>query len=206
MNTLSISIHILNPIFVIMSQKEVNNMEREILYGYKKLTDTEKNDRYWNIKSRLTHNSDYQDITMCDEWNNDMYSFYNFLDRNYYTIKDLNEATQIDKDIKNKGNKVYSPESCIIVPRKINLFFSNCSGKNGLPPGVKLDSESGKYFSRNDYDVILYDSPEEAFNIWKQSKEEKRIQLLNEYYNNRYKKIPEFIAEAVSNYQFSIDD
>ena len=53
------------------------------------------------------------DCYCCDEW----LIFENFkkwFDKNYYQIE--NERMALDKDILFKGNKIYSPETCIFVP------------------------------------------------------------------------------------------
>ena len=44
----------------------------------------------------------------------------------------------LDKDILAKGNKIYGPETCIFVPKRINLLFVNNNNKRGkYPIGVR---------------------------------------------------------------------
>lgn len=38
----------------------------------------------------------------------------------------------LDKDILNKGNKVYCPENCIFVPRRINNLFTKSNRVRGV--------------------------------------------------------------------------
>ena len=68
-----------------------------------------------HLKKRPT----YKDCYVCDEWL--CYSnFKKWYDNNYYEIKD--ERMCLDKDILIKGNKVYSPNTCVFVPNKINML------------------------------------------------------------------------------------
>lgn len=60
---------------------------------------------------------------MCDEWLDDKYNFYEWVRENYYTVKE--EQIDLDKDILVKGNKTYSPETCIFTPHSINTYFEN---------------------------------------------------------------------------------
>lgn len=53
-------------------------------------------------------------VSVCDEWKNDFIEFYNWALSNGWE-----EGLQIDKDIKGNG-KLYSPETCVFVTRKIN--------------------------------------------------------------------------------------
>lgn len=56
----------------------------------------------------------YKDCTVCDEWHN-FQVFAEWMSSQDYIGK------QIDKDIKVKGNKHYSPETCTFVSQKENI-------------------------------------------------------------------------------------
>ena len=59
------------------------------------------------------------------------------------------EGKQLDKDLLIKGNKEYSPSSCIFVSQKINTLLLSCSSARGdLPQGVTWDKTKNKYSSR----------------------------------------------------------
>lgn len=82
----------------------------------------------------------YADCQVCDEW----LCYQNFAqwwnDNMYYVG---NERMHLDKDIKCKGNKLYSPETCIIVPQSINEIFHISGRKNkdrDLPYTIKRTS------------------------------------------------------------------
>jgi hypothetical protein len=65
--------------------------------------------------------SPYEDCEVCEEWLN----YQNFADwyyANHYDIGD-GKRMHLDKDILVKGNRLYSPETCMIVPQRINMIF-----------------------------------------------------------------------------------
>ena len=65
----------------------------------------------------------YIGAEVCDLWKYDMYAFYDFMSENYYVVGD--EIIDLDKDILIPGNKLYSPDTCVFAPAKINRFFEN---------------------------------------------------------------------------------
>lgn len=85
----------------------------------------------------------------------------------------------IDKDLLVPGNKVYSPETCILVTQSLNNFTTmNKSTRTiNLPTGVRKASNSNKYQSMIKVDnqaVCLgtYDTPEEASKVYLNKKSE----------------------------------
>ncbi len=120
----------------------------------------------------------YKDITICEEWLN----FQNFAEwcdeQAFFDVKDDKGKTyHLDKDILVKGSKVYSPDTCCFVPQEINSLVVNNSRRRGsLPVGVHKYSYSDKFIVQiNRYGVNthvgLYDTPEEAFQAYKEAKE-----------------------------------
>lgn len=50
---------------------------------------------------------------------------------------------ELDKDILKKGNRVYSSENCLLVPKEVNLFYRFLQGKSLiLPTGIKVISNN----------------------------------------------------------------
>ena len=153
----------------------------------------------------------YKGCKVCDEW---IYygNFARWFDENYYEIK--NERMELDKDILSKGNKIYSPERCIFVPKNINLLFiKNNAIRGDLPIGVTLESKSDKYrarcnmldFDRNKTKEVFlghYSSSKEAFNAYKNFKE-KIIKQVADYHKD---KIPKKLYKAMYEYKIEIDD
>ncbi|HET8689672.1 MAG TPA: hypothetical protein VFM18_23950, partial [Methanosarcina sp.] len=58
-------------------------------------------------------------VTVCDEW----LVFQNFA--RWYLEQYSEPNWHIDKDILVKGNKIYSPETCCIIPGELNTIISN---------------------------------------------------------------------------------
>ena len=84
----------------------------------------------------------YRDCMVCELW----YCFQNFAQwyyENYYEVE--NERMHLDKDILYKGNKIYSPETCIFVPNRINVLFTKSDKIRGeYSVGVRYHKASRK--------------------------------------------------------------
>jgi len=87
-------------------------------------------------------NPTYIDCTVCDEWLH--YSeFIAWFDKNYIS------GYQLDKDILVNGNKIYSPETCVFIPKKINTLLSTRSGSKGdYPTGVYYDKRRNRIMAQ----------------------------------------------------------
>lgn len=146
----------------------------------------------------------YVGCTVCEEWWN--YSnFRKWLEENLYQIG--TETMCLDKDILHKGNKVYSPENCVVCPESVNLLFIKCDKSRGdLPIGViEVD---GKYVAKMRYssstkNLGTYDTPEEAFRVYKKYKEQFICDLAEKY---REKGIPEKLYDAMLRWKVEIED
>ena len=83
----------------------------------------------------------------------------------------------LDKDLLFVGNKTYSETACVFVPNEINLFFTDRGNARGeYPLGVYFHKASGKFVARCAVNGKLqylgyFDTPEEAFAVYKPSKE-----------------------------------
>ena len=85
----------------------------------------------------------YVGCTVCKEW----HCYQNFAEwysKNYYEV--IGHRMHIDKDILVKDNKAYSPETCLIVPQRINMIFMGKTNKWDFPSGISL-SKTGKYIT-----------------------------------------------------------
>ena len=148
----------------------------------------------------------YKDCIVCEEWHN-FQNFAKWYEENYYQVN--NEKMHLDKDILIKGNKIYSPQTCIFVPNKINTLFTKGDAVRGdLPIGVALDKRHNKYQSQcrtqNGSRKWLgyYNTSYEAFQVYKRFKESLVKQVADEY--KPY--IPQKLYEAMYNYKVEIID
>jgi len=82
---------------------------------------------------------------------------------------------QLDKDLIFKGNKLYSEDTCLFLPNELNaLLIFRKADRGSFPLGVS--AWQGKFLAqclrRPEPTFIGYfDTPEEAFNAYKQAKE-----------------------------------
>ena len=150
----------------------------------------------------------YIDDSICEEW----YNFQNFAkwyEENYYEIK--GEKMCLDKDILVKGNKIYSPQTCIFVPQRINILFTKRQNNRGdLPIGVTYHKRIKKFQSQcsngknNRICLGYYNTPEEAFQVYKSYKENLIKQVADEYYFKGL--IPKKLYDAMYRYEIEITD
>lgn len=79
-------------------------------------------------------------VKVCEEWKC-FANFQKWYNENIYEIE--NEKVHLDKDILVDGNNIYSPETCIFVPQRINKMFE--TKKSNLPRGVRQNKSKTKY-------------------------------------------------------------
>jgi len=115
---------------------------------------------------------------------------------------------EFDKDILQKGNKLYSKDTCCFVPLEVNNLLTkrdNCRGE--YPVGVYFEKASGKFKAQlriNGKKKFLgyFTTPEEAFQAYKLAKEA-RIKVVA----NKWKHLlDERVFQALMAYEVSIDD
>ena len=141
-----------------------------------------------NMLNRCYKNNDskdrtYEDCYVCDEWHN-YQNFAQWYEEHYYSIPE--ESMHIDKDILYKGNKIYSPDTCCIVPRSINNLFTLRDSERNHLIGTFLSPSKKKWGARitlsNKRKTIgYYDTEEDAFNAYKDYKEYHIKELADKY-------------------------
>lgn len=152
----------------------------------------------------------YIDCYVCEEWHN-FQVFAKWFYENYYEIK--NEKMNLDKDILIKGNKLYSPETCLIVPERINTLFIKCDKSRGKYPigvsdccnkyGCKFLTVYCQTLEKREYlGYFPLDRPFQAFTVYKNFKEEYIKEVANEY----KELIPQKLYDAMYRYEVEIDD
>ena len=147
----------------------------------------------------------YINCSVCEQWHN-FQNFAQWYETNYYNVYD--EAMVLDKDILIKGNKIYSPETCVFVPNRINILFTNRRLHRGnLPVGcsmhdgkieVRCCTDKGRKF----LGYFKLDQVKEAFETYKEFKEKYIKEVAEEYKEH----IPIKLYEAMINYKIDIND
>lgn len=147
----------------------------------------------------------YRDSLVIKEWHN-FQNFAQWFEENYNP--EIMEGWALDKDILLKGNKIYSPETCCFVPQEINNLFTKRQNKRGNNPiGVYLEKGTNKFKSQiniNKKKINLgrFNSPEEAFQAYKITKEQYIKQLADKWKDQ----IDPRVYQALYNYTVEITD
>ena len=154
----------------------------------------------------------YKDATCCERW----LCFANFLEdfeilKNEYNWSE-NETLNLDKDILHNNNKIYSLENCVLVPQWINSLFTKNDTKRGeYPIGVYYNKQRKKYQAFCNINGKLkglgyYNTIEEAFNAYKQAKEQEIKRVADDCVSKGYITQESRLYNAMINYQVEIDD
>lgn len=172
-----------------------------------------KNTKYYEIWNKMLarcyapeaikRNPTYKDCIVHESWHN-FQNFAEWVENNFYKIE--GEQISLDKDILCKGNKIYSPNTCIFVPQRINNLFTKCDKCRGdLPIGVtEYKHGYGVSVSCNNKQLALgtFNTPHKAFLMYKLNKELVIQGIANEYKD----KIPTKLYEALMNYEVEEGD
>lgn len=139
----------------------------------------------------------YIGCTVCKDWK----SFSNF--KAWMETQDW-EGKHLDKDLLIRGNKIYSPDTCVFLDARVNTFLAeNGACRGEFPIGVSFERESGKYVAQcwsielgKNKKIGRFKTPREAHEAWLSfklqqayilaaSQEDRRIAqaLINRYIN-----------------------
>lgn len=146
----------------------------------------------------------YINCTVCEEWHN-YQNFARWYEENYYEVE--GEKMSLDKDILIKGNKIYSPKTCIFTPQTINSLFIKCDKSRGKQPIGITETNIGSYkvYCNNKGKLQrlgTYYNKNEAFQVYKTYKENLIKQVAEEY--KPY--IPQKLYDAMYEYKVDIND
>lgn len=106
------------------------------------------------------------------------------------------QGKELDKDILTIGNKVYGPDTCVFIDRKVNSFILASDSARGIwPIGVYFDKTTSK-FSSQCFSVVdgkkknlgRYNTPEEAHKVWLDFKLKQAYILASEQKDERVAK------------------
>lgn len=114
----------------------------------------------------------------------------------------------LDKDILIKGNKIYSEDTCVFVPKEINSLLLKSNARRGdCVVGVSYIKDRKKYRAGMNNTVGSnfigwFNTELEAFRAYKQAKES----YIKEVANKWKDQIDPRVYDALMNYEVEIDD
>lgn len=114
----------------------------------------------------------------------------------------------LDKDILVKGNNIYSEDTCIFVPQRINkLLIKSNSLRGDYPIGVSKNIGAATVRVRCSFDSVskhlgCFETPQEAFSVYKAHKECVIKNVASEYKHQ----LDPRAYEALMNYTVEITD
>lgn len=133
-------------------------------------------------EEEITGNKTYVGCTICEEWEC-FQNFGDWFEERYDPIS--MKGWNLDKDIRIKGNKVYSPETCCLIPQSLNKLFTKRQNDRGkYPLGVTL--RKGKFEAQISINGIRkylgsFKTEREAFQVYKIAKEARIKEVADEW-------------------------
>lgn len=82
----------------------------------------------------------YKDCTVCEEWHNFQVFAEWYTKQEFYGL-----GYELDKDLLSKSSKIYSPETCCLLPRAFNGMIIKKNKKAGTAQGVYFNKTAKKY-------------------------------------------------------------
>ena len=149
--------------------------------------------------------------TACSESFKSYTFFYEWCNQQKgFNEKDKNgRKWNLDKDILVKGNKLYSEDTCVFVPHRINsLLIKRDACRGEWPVGVYWQEKSGKFRARCGgwhgklKHLGSFNTPQEAFLAYKTFKEALIKEVANEY----KEQLDYRVYEALMNYEVNEND
>lgn len=134
----------------------------------------------------------YGIVKVCEEWLN-FQNFAEWYESNYYDIP--NERLHIDKDIKSSECKLYSPDTCILIPQSINEVIRENYRKaqdSDLPVTIRRCDKGYKVKFRKD-NLGEYETVEECIDIYNK----KKVDYIKELVEGYGDLLPKEVAETL---------
>lgn len=160
-------------------------------------------------QSSLEKHPTYQGCEVSEKWHK--YSNFKkwYKENSWY---DGPDRICVDKDILVKGNRVYGPDTCVLVPITLNcIFVKNDALRGELPIGVFYQDDCRYKYEAlirrhsKQYSLGHFETPEEAFAAYKIAKEE-HLKEVADWYKEHYPKFPQKLYDAMYNYTVEITD
>lgn len=138
----------------------------------------------------------YEPCSVCEEW----ITFSNF--KTWLDSQVWDDSYQIDKDLLVKGNTTYSPDTCVMLPREINVFLSSGNRDTQYLTGAFYRKALNKYQSRiqnpftgKQEHLGVFESELDAHLKWKATKHSFALQ-----YAKQYTHLPNNVLKALEEY------
>ena len=138
----------------------------------------------------------YKNVGICPEW----LAYTSF--KEWYDKQYKEDGWEIDKDLlSGKENKIYSPSTCVLLPKEINHLLANkrrtntsgytgvrkCVGTCKFEVNIKVKGIQKR--------IGVYGTEEEAYSIYKQERENIAIDMCEKYRG----KLPDNIINYIIN-------
>lgn len=109
------------------------------------------------------------------------------LEAGYQEFEENGNAWCLDKDILGNGSKIYSPETCLFVPNRVNVFLTARGALRGSAPlGVSWKIKNKKYQAQltlpgEKIYLGIFDDPMEGHRAWQLAKIKAARDIADEY-------------------------
>lgn len=146
----------------------------------------------------------YDDCTVDEQWHN----FQEFSEWYNFQVGSNKEGYQLDKDLLKRGNKVYGPENCILLPKDLNtLIVTRKGGRGEFLIGASWDKKKQKFIAQGNFGVGTrwmgqFDTELEAHLAYKKNKELYIKSMANVWKG----KIDERAYLTLMKYEVNLDD
>lgn len=116
------------------------------------------------------------------------------------------EGFQLDKDLLVRGNKVYGPNTCLLVPQELNVFLTVRYSKPDYPIGVGFSG--GKFFAQINtkgirYHLGRFDLVEDAESAYRVAKELEAKKWVYRLTNGEFQ-VSQKVVEAMTDWKVQI--
>ena len=133
--------------------------------------------------------------------NNDNLSFNLIDEENGTKTLHIKNVIFYDKDILYPNCHIYSSETCILTPQRINMLFSNKPNNRGLPNGI-YKIKNGYMAKYQGNKIGRYSILDEAYDAYSTAKENNIKEVADEYKNI----IPKKLYDALYAYKVDINN
>jgi hypothetical protein len=152
--------------------------DKGFFFGEGKFDSHNKSYLLWNHMKKRCGNKNgrspaYSDVSVCDSWKN----YQNYASWHVKQIGYDQEGWHVDKDLLDRDARVYSPDTCVILPAHVNTMLTKRKAERGSTPiGTTIDVRDGKIscqYTENNIHFFrgYFPTVEEAFAVYKVAKE-----------------------------------